>query len=255
MLLRKEIVELVEKYRADKEGLGAVINPLLDKRMSSQELLEICQIGKFVWQLDEPVKILEKSEKPDFILDKGGKRIGLEHTLLQWDDGKKYHKVNSCIEKARKIYAKEHPDQNLLASIRIDPAFAELSLVGRNQYPQLLADLVHATATGCNVELPEYVEDIRLMKHSKISFYYKERNPQAPYLPQEILSDRVLIKENKLSKYKQEMPLDEYWLVLMVGSLSSISYELNPSVNYSLESEYDRIYLMEDFNAKIHRIR
>ncbi|WP_245939486.1 hypothetical protein [Tenacibaculum gallaicum] len=49
--------------------------------------------------------------------------------------------------------------------------------------------------------------------------------------------------------------MTELWLVLLIGSLSSVSYELNESENYEMESEFDRVYLMADFDAKILRVK
>jgi hypothetical protein len=52
-----------------------------------------------------------------------------------------------------------------------------------------------------------------------------------------------------------EKQLTELWLVLLMGSLSSVSYELNESENYQMESKFDRVYLMADFDAKILRVK
>jgi hypothetical protein len=63
-------------------------------------------------------------------------------------------------------------------------------------------------------------------------------------------------KETKISGYKTtKNPVTELWLVLLIGSLSSVSYELNDSENYQMESKFDRVYLMADFDAKVLRVK
>lgn len=75
-------------------------------------------------------------------------------------------------------------------------------------------------------------------------------------MKKERLEKEIRKKEAKIKIYKTaETELSEYWLVLLIGSLSSASYELDENENYQTESEFDRVYLMADFDAKIIRVK
>ncbi len=117
-----------------------------------------------------------------------------------------------------------------------------------------IANYVNCVKNQVEVKKPKYIENVRTTIHSQISFTYNEKNWQAGYLPKERLEEVIRKKETRLKIYlKDEKEISEYWLVLLIGSLSSASYELNE--NYKMESEFDRVYLMADFDAKIIRIR
>jgi len=120
----------------------------------------------------------------------------------------------------------------------------------------LIADLVYQINLGENIELPDFITDIRIKRHSKVTFYYKEKNWQPEPLTLERLKEEILKKEQKILNYKtSDIDILEYWLVLLIGSLSSVSYELNETVNYKTDSKFDRVYLMSDFSADIIRVK
>jgi len=55
--------------------------------------------------------------------------------------------------------------------------------------------------------------------------------------------------------YSQSNSINEFWLVLVVGSLNSASFELNKSIEYRMESKFDRVYLMSDFSEEIIEVK
>ena len=119
-----------------------------------------------------------------------------------------------------------------------------------------IADFVQWTRKETEFDFPDYITGIRTTRHSQVSFSYKEKDWRAEYLTRDRLKQEILKKESKISNYKKsEFELSEYWLTLLIGSLSSVSYELNEIENYEMESKFDRVYLMADFDAKIIRIK
>ncbi|EHO13223.1 hypothetical protein [Myroides odoratimimus] len=73
-------------------------------------------------------------------------------------------------------------------------------------------------------------------------------------MPKERLEEAIR-KKTRLKVYqKEEIEISEYWLVLLIGSLSSASYDLKENESYEMQSEFDRVYLMTDFDAEIIRI-
>lgn len=104
--------------------------------------------------------------------------------------------------------------------------------------------------------MPGFITKIETTRHSQITFNYKEKNWQADYLTKERLVQEILKKEKKIEGYKKsESNLSEFWLVLLIGSLSSVSYQLNENENYETNSKFNRVYLMADFAANIIRVK
>src|SRR5690606_23159287 len=113
----------------------------------------------------------------------------------------------------------------------------------KNKIANEIANYIFSIKRNLVIEKPEYIDEIRLQKHSKVSFSYKEKKWEAPYLTNERLIQEILKKENKISIYKnQESDVIEYWLVLLIGSLSSVSYQLDELVHYKADSKFDRVY-------------
>ena len=119
-----------------------------------------------------------------------------------------------------------------------------------------IADIVHKVKNGNDINFPNYIKNIRISKHSKISFTYKEQNFQAPYLTKERLIEGIKKKEDKIKLYKKsKFDIDNYWLILLVGSLSSVSYQIDENIDYSTKSIFDRVYLMSDFSGEIIKVK
>jgi hypothetical protein len=255
---RENIKKLMVSTKTDQKNLGKIIYPILDKfELEKKEILEVCQIGKFVHKIDTEIRITDKPKppNPDFIIEYESKLIGLEHTQILTKDASRYFKIKTLLDYAELIFDKKYPDINVHATISIlndewNYKQSEKSTVAEN-----IADLVQWKILEMKFDLPEQITRIKTSKHSQVSFSYKEKNGQAENLSKERLEQEVQKKESKISEYKRsKTELSEYWLVLLIGSLSSVSYELNENVDYSMKSDFERVYLMTDFDAKVIRV-
>lgn len=121
---------------------------------------------------------------------------------------------------------------------------------------EIIADFVEWTRKGIVHVLPDFIDFIRTTKHSMVAFSYKEKTRHHVVLTRERLKNEIHKKENKIDLYlSDEITYDEIWLVLFVGSLNSASFELNEFEDYKMESKYNRVYLMADFDAKILQVK
>jgi hypothetical protein len=94
------------------------------------------------------------------------------------------------------------------------------------------------------------------MPNSIVSFSYLENNFKGRVLTIADLQNAISIKETKLQRYyRQSNSINEFWLVLMVGSLNSASFELDRNIDDRTESIFDRVYLMSDFGEEIIEIK
>lgn len=259
MLNLDAIRKLINDSQIEKEGLGKIINPIIDKyNLSQKERLEVCQIGKFVYKIDSEINIIDKPEppRPDFIIKYRSKLVGLEHTRIFTKNADNYNRTKSIIDYSETIYKKMFPEDKVHGIISVNNDNLEYKQNEKKAIATEIANYVNCVKNQIKVEKPKYIEDVRTTIHSKISFSYKEKNWEAEYLPKERLEEAIRNKEEKLSIYqKDEKEISEYWLVLSIGSLSSASYELNENENYKMDSKFNRVYLMADFDATIVRIK
>jgi hypothetical protein len=67
----QDIKKLIEEAKKERTELGEIINPILDNfELDNQEILEVCQIGKFTYKIDSVIRIIDKPKppNPDFII-------------------------------------------------------------------------------------------------------------------------------------------------------------------------------------------
>lgn len=253
------IRKLISASKIENDGLGRIINPIIEKYdLPQKELLEVCQIGKFVYKIDSEINIVDKPKppRPDFIIEHQSKLVGLEHTRIFTENADNYNRTKSIIEYSETVYRKMFPEDKVHGIISVVGDNLEYKQKEKKAIATEIATYVNCVKNNIEVEKPKYIENVRTTIHSKISFSYKEKNWQAGYLPKERLEEAIRKKEERLIIYqKDEKEILEYWLVLLIGSLSSASYELNEDENYEMPSKFDRVYLMADFDAKIVRIK
>lgn len=246
---------------SDKEtrGLGTIIYPVLNKFvLNKQEVLEVCQIGKFVYNVDSYIKIIDKPKPPcpDFIIEYDNKIVGLEHTRILTEDAWRYYRVKTLLDYSEQEYKRKYSNVNVHAIISVRNDDWNYSQREKPILAGKIADYVEWTRLKLDFDLPKEITKIRTTDHTEVSFSFHEKNRRIKYLTKERLKAEIEKKEAKILQYKSsDVRLMELWLVLLVGSLSSASYELNNAENYLVDSKFDRVYLMEDFYAKIIRIK
>lgn len=253
------INEIIKNAKTEREGMGKIINPIIEKNnLQKKEILEICQIGKFIYKIDNEIIIIEKPSppRPDFVIQYQSKLIGLEHTRIFTEDATNYNRVITILEYSEEIYRGLFPNDKVHAIISIVNDKLDYKQNQKKEIATEIAKYVHSVKEQNEIEKPKYIQNIRTTICSKISFSYKECNWQSRYLPKERLEKEIRKKEAKIEIYKKdEKELSEYWLVLLIGSLSSASYKLKENEKYETTSVFDRVYLMADFDAKIVRVK
>lgn len=255
---QENIEKFVEKIKKERSNLGKVIDPIFNNfELEKKEILEVCQIGKFVYKIDTEIEIIDKPKppNPDFIINYQKELIGLEHTQILTEDSSRYYKIKTLFDYAENIFSKKYPNINIHATISIKNDELNFKQSEKALLAKKIADIVRFSMLGAEMELPEFITRLRTAKHSQVTFTYNERKWQGPYLSKERLKQEIVKKEKKISGYKtSKKQLSQFWLVLLVGSLSSVSYQLNEKLDYSISSKFNRVYLMSDFEAKIIRI-
>lgn len=255
----EDLKKLISESKNEKIELGKIINPILEKYdLEKKELLEVCQIGKFVYKIDTDIQIVDKPKPPapDFIIKYPAKLIGLEHTRILTKDASRYLKIVSLLDYAKKNYGTKYPDANVLATISIKNDKLDYKKNEIEGLAKEIAELVYTHQSNGNIVLPDFITEIRTTRHSQITFNYKEKNWESKYLTRDRLKEAIQKKEQKIKEYKKsKLDLSEIWLVLLIGSLNSVSYRLNEKEDYKMSSEFDRVYLKTDYDDDIIRIK
>jgi hypothetical protein len=252
--------EKVSDFNEYDSRLKQVINPVLEKHsLNKQEELEVCQIGQFLVNINPQIKIVDKPKppSPDFILINNGKLIGLEHTrLINPKNAEGYFSVNSLFNDAAKEFQRRYPEKKIFASYRI---IGDNLVFTKNERKHLIDIICNATnifhSANNPAALPAFISEIRIMPHDRVSFSFLEDDFRGDKLTKDVLIEAIRGKENKLENHYKSTEMQEFWLVLMIGSLNSTSYELDDEIDYTTESVFDKVFLVEDFNRTIIRIK
>ncbi len=254
----ESIKKLVEDAKRERVNLGDIINPILHNyNLEKKEILEVCQIGKFIYNLNCQISFIEKPSppRPDFIIQYDSKLVGLEHTRIFSENAGNFNRVNSIIEYSEEVYKSMFPNDKVHAIISVEDDNIVYKQIEKKKIAVEIALYVNSVKNGFFLEKPLYIKNVKTTIHSKISFSYDEKNWKSNYLTKGRLEKEINKKEKKIFLYKKdEKEISEYWLVLFIGSLSSASYELNENEDYKLPSKFDRVYLVADFDSKIVRV-
>ncbi len=171
-------------------------------------------------------------------------------------DASRYLKIISLFDYAEEIYRTKYPNSNVHATISIKNDKLDYRKNEKASLAREIADLVFVHQSNGKIVLPDFILDLRTSIHTLVTFSYSEKNWESEYLTQERLKQEIQKKEKKIIGYKKsKLNLSEIWLVLLIGSLNSVSYRLNENENYETYSEFDRVYLKTDFNDDIIRIK
>jgi hypothetical protein len=221
-----------------------------------QLVLETCHVAKFLSQLDEGIEMVQKFEKPDFIIRNQNRKIGLEHeTLVHTDSKIKEGSFGDLVNELQKEYSKRHPDQKLMLTIYPQPylAFRKVDKPGiLEKMIQLIENYIKSN------QLPEndYLDRLFLMPHSRLSFNCNLGGWWQRYLDINSLNEAIIKKEKKVNEYRLNSGIKEQWLLIVVGGVGESSYVVDSieSIQGCFKAKFDKVFLLEDFQANLYEI-
>ena len=145
---------------------------LLDSSLSDQKILELSHVGEFLSLFDnENIEILKQFESPDFILSFNGKELGLEHeSIMNETNVKKTQSIKDLFKQAEKEFKNKYPDINLIANCWLKTNKLSFKKIDKIEIVNQIVDYIYNLKRGLTINKPDFIRDVRLMKHSKISF-------------------------------------------------------------------------------------
>jgi hypothetical protein len=234
--MQEELKDAPARLVRDKAGVLAAIQPFYDEVVQrfgaeGNKMMELLDAGKFVYYNKLPLRLLEVAERPDFIFEFEGERVGLEHTQL-FDKAEQHRvgKVSSLLEEAKKYMVRMAPDVVGLFSVGIDPeriflngrSFMDLPKLDLRTVAEMLGTYVVAYVREEVVERPVFINSIKRYEQGTLSL-----SPERDFIREGIdraaLEARIAAKEAKIAAYKQSKNLSTCWLLVVYSSAVSSS--------------------------------
>lgn len=255
-MLRKLVHSVDETNRSlYAKFIGQILDGKDENDSNYEQLaLETCHVAKLLSQLPGNIRILEKQERPDFIIEYNTVRIGLEHEILVDPEKKKKEgSVKNAINIVERKFREKFPKERKLISLFINPNII-IRKVNRDNIVDHIFDVVDIYFNESNLIENDYINDISIMKHSRMDIIPNLGGWWQNDLKEEDILDAIHKKEDKLNSYKTNSQTDIQWLLIVIGSLGDSSFEIENSKDYGfkIQTKYNRIFLMEDFKAKIY---
>ncbi len=222
-----------------------------------QLALETCHVAKFICQLDKNIEIARKYESPDFILKWGSRIIGLEHEILVNNESKqKEGSLEDLFKGLEKEYRKINPDKKLLLTIYPHP-YLTFRKVDK---PSISKEIMFLLEGFINHNLlPEnnYIDRLTRMPHSHLDFSCNLGAWWRRNLDIETLNNAIKKKEKKISEYRANSGINEQWLLIVIGSTGESSYEFETIESFQnvKGTNFDKVYLLEDFQANLYEVK
>lgn len=101
-----------------------------------------------------------------------------------------------------------------------------------------------------------FIKNIFIQPHSRVDFVFNEGAYSPINLTPEILKNSISRKESKVQEYINNSGTNKQWLLLRTSSAGTDSYDIRDVDlrNVIQQSNFERIYLMDDFGAEVCRL-
>jgi len=70
----------------------------------------------------------------------------------------------------------------------------------------------------------------------------------------DLLEQAIKKKEKKISSYRENSG-NIQWLLIVIGSNGESSYNMNKTIEVDIKTEFDKVYVLEDFNNKLYELK
>lgn len=235
--------------------IGGFIDELnIDPIRNRKKIIEVCHTGKFLMLLEDEGKIESLSEKPDFIIQVNSEVVGLEHQILIDEDAKEREGFFENIFLAAESQLQSDAElPNFLANCYLNNNLT-FRLADKPDLIQEVKTVVKQYVLSGVLIPNSLIDRISAMPHSQ-----KNISPNfGAWWQKEVTTEAILSaiakKEAKIQKYIQNSVATQ-WLLLVIGGLNNSSFELKAGFDIELNTLFDRVYLLEDFRARLVQLK
>lgn len=251
LILNKEY-STVENYERLIDNSMSEVE--IDSPKNRHKILEICHVGKFLMFFENQFKIEKLREEPDFIIANENIRIGLEHQMIL---DKKSKEIEGFFENLCKLAENElRKDKNLsnfLANIYIQPHF-NLKIKDKQKLISEICRLVKLQIQTEEIPENDIIDSIITMPHSRISLCSNMGAWWQKEINEELIIDAIKKKEEKIENYLKNIMAPQ-WLLIVIGGVGESSYRMRENFNMTVESKFDKVYILEDFATNLYELK
>lgn len=255
-----KVIENIKSVTENYTLLGSLIDVFLDqlkehKLKNRQKILEVCHVGKFLMFFNNKIQIDQLFEQPDFILvNESRVKIGLEHQLIIDPKSKEREGFfENIFSKAELEIQSEKDMPNFLANCYIKP-YTNFKLQEKKKLVEIIKAVIKEYVLNENFIENPIIDRISKMPHSHKNitanlggWWYKNVNS-------ELILNGIKKKEKKINEYRKNS-VDEQWLLLVLGTTGESSFEMDKSLNLNPKTDFNKVYILEDFNNKLYEIK
>ncbi|NOX87008.1 MAG: hypothetical protein GXO86_13785, partial [Chlorobi bacterium] len=194
------------------------------------------------------------SEKPDFILEKDSEIIGLEHQIVVDRKSKEregfFENIFNLAEHKLKT---DNSLPNFLANCNIKP-YVNFRIKEKQDLVSTIVTVIKTyVITNKLIENP-IIERISIMPHSGINISGNLGAWWQKNITNDILITAINKKERLISEYKKNCG-NKQWLLIVIGGTGESSYVMDKNIKLDVKSEFDRIFLLEDFYNNLYELK
>lgn len=226
----------------------------VDSFKNKKKIIELCHIGKFLMFFDNQYKIEKVCEEPDFIITNGKNIIGLEHQVLIDSKSKEREGFfNNLIKLSEKELRKDTDLPNFLANVYVNPYF-QGKINKKQELVKEISQIVKIyIQTGKLIE-SEIIDRISSMKHSQISLSPIMGAWRQKEINEDLIKNAIKKKEKKIDNYLKNTHAPQ-WLLIVIGSLGESSYQIENEFDLTIETKFNKVYVMEDFSTNLYEMK
>ncbi|MDH6305923.1 hypothetical protein M2459_002710 [Parabacteroides sp. PF5-5] len=249
-------IEYSDNIIANKNILEGIINPHLETiKGNRKKEIELCHAGKLLMILNDNTLIHEISEQPDFILKKDGSFIGLEHQILV-DVPSKIGEgtIDTVINLVEKELQKDSTLPNFLANCSMMPNI-RYKLHEKKDVVTTVQKVIRTYILENRFIENPYIERISIQPHSLKAVAITDAWWQK-YITPETLINAIKKKEKKISVYRLKYDIPQ-WLLIVIGGVGSSSYQIEDYQSFEMDftSEFDKVFILEDFYNNLYVLK
>ena len=229
-------------------------NLMTDQKKNQQKILEVSHVGKFLMFFDNKLQIDQLSETPDFILKSDLGKIGLEHqTVLDNKAKGREGFLENIFSIAESELQSDIELPNFCAECYIIP-YTNFKVKEKQKLVTIIKNVVKEyVLTGVLIENP-IIDRIWKMPHSGINITGNFGGWWYQDISADVILKAIEKKEKLITEYKKNGG-NIQWLLMVIGSTGESSYYMNQIMDLNLKTEFDKVYIMEDFATNLYEIK
>jgi hypothetical protein len=174
---------------------------------------------------------------------------------LNGQNVKQIQSIKNIFKLAAKVFKDKYPNIKVLANCWLTKDNFNFRQIDKKIIVNQIVDYIYGLTQNSNINKPDFLDDVRISKHSGVSFSFNADISNIGFLDNSTLSKAIMKKEALIEKYIINTRIKEQWLFLVIGQVSPDSYEIDELDFKITDSRFERIYLFEDFKSKKYRLK